>query len=45
MFPLIIKDKWNEPLINSHLSTLVKRVAELCEAGLRVCHCLEEFHL
>jgi hypothetical protein len=45
MFPPIIKDKWNEPLINSHLSTLVKHVAELCEAGLRVCHCLEEFHL
>jgi hypothetical protein len=25
------------------LAALVKRVAELCEAGLKVCHCVEEF--
>jgi hypothetical protein len=30
--PVIIKDKWNESPMNSHLATLVKRVAELCEA-------------
>jgi hypothetical protein len=43
--PPIIKDKRNEPLMNSRLSALVKRVAELREAELRVCHCIEEFHL
>jgi hypothetical protein len=28
-----------------HLVALVKRVAELCDIGLRVCHCVEEFTL
>jgi hypothetical protein len=27
------------------LATLVKRVAELRQAGLEMCHCIEEFHL
>jgi hypothetical protein len=45
MFPLIIKDKRNEPPMNNHLSALVKRVAELREDGLKACHCVEEFHL
>jgi hypothetical protein len=26
------------------LATLVKHVAELCQAGLEVCHYIEEFH-
>jgi hypothetical protein len=45
MFLPIIKDKRNEPPMNSHLSALVKRVAELREARLKVCHHIEEFHL
>jgi hypothetical protein len=45
LFPSIIKDKWNEPPMNNHLSALVKHVAKLCEAGLKACHCVEEFHL
>jgi hypothetical protein len=45
LFPPIIKDKRNEPPMNDRLTALVKRVAELREAGLKVCHCVEEFHL
>jgi hypothetical protein len=45
LFPPIIKDKWNEPPMNDRLTALVKRVAELCEAGLNACHCIKEFHL
>jgi hypothetical protein len=28
-----------------HLKALVKRVTELCQAGLEACHCAEEFTL
>jgi hypothetical protein len=45
LFPQIIKDKRNEPPMNDRLTALVKRVAELHEAGLKACHCIEEFHL
>jgi hypothetical protein len=45
MFPPIIKDKRNESSMNSHLSALAKRVVVLQKAGLRACHCVEEFHL
>jgi hypothetical protein len=45
MFRPIIKDKWNEPLMNDYLTALVKHVAKLREARLKVCHCVEEFHL
>jgi hypothetical protein len=45
LFPPIIKDKQNEPSMNSHLFALVKHVAELHEVRLRVCHYVEEFHL
>jgi hypothetical protein len=31
--------------MNAHLATLVKCLAELCEAGLKACYCIEEFHL
>jgi hypothetical protein len=27
------------------LATLVKRITELCQAGLKACHCIKEFHL
>jgi hypothetical protein len=40
LFPLIIKDKQNEPPMNDRLTTLVKRVA-----GLKACHCVKKFHL
>jgi hypothetical protein len=45
LFPPIIKDKRNEMSMNDRLTALVKRVAELYEAGLKACHCIEEFHL
>jgi hypothetical protein len=45
MFHPIIKDKRNEPLMNDYLTALVKHVAKLREARLKVCHCVEEFHL
>jgi hypothetical protein len=45
LFPLIIKDKRNKLPMNDRLTTLVKRVAELREVGLKTCHCVEEFHL
>jgi hypothetical protein len=45
LFPPIIKDKRNEPPMNSCFPSLVKRMAELREARLRVCHCVEEFQL
>jgi hypothetical protein len=45
LFPLIIKDKRNEPPMNNCLSVLVKCMAELHEARLRLWHCIEEFHL
>jgi hypothetical protein len=31
--------------MNTHLAALVRRVAELCRARLKVCHCIEEFPL
>jgi hypothetical protein len=45
LFPPIIKDKWNEPPMNDRLTAQVKRVDEPCEAGLKACHCVKEFHL
>jgi hypothetical protein len=45
LFPPIIKDKQNEPLMNDRLTALVKHVAELHEAGLKACHYVEEIHL
>jgi hypothetical protein len=44
-FPLLIKDKRGEPSMTPCLATLVKRVAELHEAGLKACHYAEEFTL
>jgi hypothetical protein len=31
--------------MSPRLAALVNRVAELCEAGLKACHCAEEFTL
>jgi hypothetical protein len=31
--------------MTDRLAALVKRIAELCQAGLEACHCIEEFHL
>jgi hypothetical protein len=45
LFPPLINAQWREPLMNVRLSALVKRVAELPEARLKACHCIEEFHL
>jgi hypothetical protein len=45
LFPLAIKNKWMEPPMTNRLAALIKRVAELRQAGLEVCHCIEEFHL
>jgi hypothetical protein len=45
MFPPIIEDKRNEPLMNDCLTALVKRVAKLREVRLKACHCIEEFNL
>jgi hypothetical protein len=45
LFPPDVKDKRNELKILTHLSALVKRVAELYEAGLKACHCTKDFYL
>jgi hypothetical protein len=45
MFPLAIKNKRSEPPMTNRLATLTKRVAELRQAGLEACHCVEEFYL
>jgi hypothetical protein len=45
MFPPFVKAQRREPTMNTHLVTLVKHVAVLREAGLNVCHYIEEFHL
>jgi hypothetical protein len=43
--PPLVDKKRGEPKMTSRLATLVKRVAELCVAGLWACHCAEEFTL
>jgi len=45
LFSLAIKNKRLEPPMTDHLAALTKCVAELCLAGLEVCHCIEEFYL
>jgi hypothetical protein len=45
LFPLAIKNKRMEPPMTDRLATLIKRVAELRQAGLEACHCVAEFHL
>jgi hypothetical protein len=43
LLPPLIDDKWREPKMTPCLATLVKQVAELCDTGLRACHCVEKF--
>jgi hypothetical protein len=45
LYPPVIKDQRKKPLMTACLSALVKCVAELRQAGLEACHCVEEFHL
>jgi hypothetical protein len=39
----LINNKRGKPEMTPHVSALVKRVAELRDAGLQACHCTEEF--
>jgi hypothetical protein len=43
LLPLLIDDKRGEPKMTPYLTALVKRVAELRDASLWVCHCAEQF--
>jgi hypothetical protein len=45
LFPPAIKNKRSEPPLTDRLTALIKRVAELRQAGLEACHCVEEFYL
>jgi hypothetical protein len=45
LFPSLIDDKRRAPEMMPHLRALVKRVTKLRNAGLEVCHCIEEFIL
>jgi hypothetical protein len=45
IFPPAIKNKRMEPPMIDRLAALIKRIAKLCHAGLKVCHCVEEFYV
>jgi hypothetical protein len=45
LFPPAIKDQPKEPPMTDRLAALVRRVTELRQAGLKACHCAEEFYL
>jgi hypothetical protein len=45
LFPPAIKNKRSERPMTNCLATLTKCVAELCQAGLEACHCVEELYL
>jgi hypothetical protein len=45
LFPPAIKNKWMEPSITDRLAALIKHIVELRQAGLEVCHYVEEFYL
>jgi hypothetical protein len=45
LFPPAIKDQRKEPPMIDRLAALVRRVAELRQAGLEACHYAEEFYL
>jgi hypothetical protein len=45
LFPPAIKNKRTEPPMTDRLAALTKRVAELCQVGLEVCHCVEDFYI
>jgi hypothetical protein len=45
LFPPAIKDQRKEPPMTNRLAALVRRIAKLRQAGLKVCHYAEEFYL
>jgi hypothetical protein len=45
LFPPAIKNKQSESPMTDRLAALTKRVAELRQADLEACHCVEEFYL
>jgi hypothetical protein len=45
LFPPAIRNKRSKPPMTNCLATLTKRVVELRQAVLEVCHCDEEFYL
>jgi hypothetical protein len=45
LFPPAIKDQRKEPSMTDRLAALVRHVTELRQAGLKACHCTEEFYL
>jgi hypothetical protein len=45
LFPPAIKDQRKEPPMTDRLAALVRRAAELHQAGLEACHYAEEFYL
>jgi hypothetical protein len=45
LLPPLNDDKWKDPELTLPLKALVKRVTELHEAGLKVCHCADGFTL
>jgi hypothetical protein len=45
LFPPAIKNKRSESLMTDRSTALTKGVAELCQASLKACHCIEEFYL
>jgi hypothetical protein len=45
LFLPAIKNQRTEPPMTDRLVTLTKRVAELRQAGLEACHCIEEFFI
>jgi hypothetical protein len=45
LLPSLIDDKQGEPKMTPCLAALVKRVTELYDSGLWVCHYVEEFTL
>jgi hypothetical protein len=44
LFPPAIKNKRSEPPMADRLAALTRRVAELRQADLEACHCVEEFY-
>jgi hypothetical protein len=45
LFPPAIKNKRTEPPMTDRLAALIKRIAELRQAVLEVCHCVKEFYV
>jgi hypothetical protein len=45
LFPPAIKNKQTKPPMTDRLVALTKRVAELHQAILEACHCVEEFFI